>query len=239
MQQTIIVNGAFGKMGTITCQTIKDNENFKLLQALGRSDDLSRAIKEHQPDVVIDFTNALSAYQNAKTIIAEQTKAIIGSSGITEQQINELTKQCELQKLGVIIAPNFSIGALLMMKSAAMVAKYLPDAEIIETHHAQKIDSPSGTAIKTAKIIASNRKTRPEIDTKELSRGEEVSGVPVHAVRLPGFIASQQVIFGAQDENLTISHQSISRASFMPGVLLALEKIQELNHLVYGLEHFL
>lgn len=237
--KTVIVNGAFGKMGEITCQTLKRSENYQLIASLGKNDSLAKEISHHKPDIVIDLTNALCAYENAKIIIDSQTHAVIGTSGLKESEIKQLTKQCELQKLGTVIAPNFSLGAILMMKCASFIAPYLNQVEIIETHHPQKIDSPSGTAIKTAELIAKKRGEFSKIDNNDAARGKDICDVSVHSLRLPGFIASQQVIFGGEDENLTLSHQSISRQSFMPGVLLALDKVTTINHLVYGLENLL
>lgn len=238
--KTVIVNGAFGKMGAITAETVNQSEKFELVASLGVKDDLSASIQLHQPDIVIDFTNADVAYENAKIILDHNVSAVIGTSGLTDEQIKRFSTQCELQKLGVIIAPNFSLGAILMMKCAAMIAPHLQDVEIIETHHAAKIDAPSGTAKKTAALIAEHRGDYQITDERSQSaRGEDIAGVPVHALRLPGYIASQSVMFGGMDENLSITHHSISRKSFMPGVLLALSKVSQLNHLVYGLDQLI
>lgn len=236
----VIVNGAPGKMGSVTVETIKTNERYELVGALGRDDHLANAIESLKPDIVIDFTNAANAYQNTKTIIDHQVHAVIGSSGLTEEEIQSLTQQCEIQKLGAIIAPNFSLGAILMMQCAKHIAKYFSDVEIIEAHHEQKLDAPSGTAIKTAQLIQAARQASPKKTAEQNvlpgSRGAMCSEVPIHAVRLPGFVASQQVVFGQQGENLSLVHHSINRECFMPGVLLALDKVQTLNHLVYGLD---
>jgi 4-hydroxy-tetrahydrodipicolinate reductase len=237
--KTVIVNGAFGKMGAVTCETVESSSHYQLVAKLGRDDNLEKEIKSHKPDIIIDFTNALCAYENAKTIIDNQTHAIIGTSGLKKQEITQLTSQCERQKLGAIIVPNFSLGAILMMKCAALIAPYLTEVEIIETHHPKKIDAPSGTAIKTAELIAKKRGEHLAIDHSQPARGEAFNDISIHALRLPGFVASQQVIFGGEDENLTLSHHSISRQSFMPGVLLALDKVTTIAHLVYGLEHFI
>ena len=240
---SIIVNGAKGKMGQVTAQTIEASDRYTLAAGLGREDSLAQAITSLKPDIVIDFTNATSAYENTKIILDHQVPAVIGSSGLTSEQIQTLTQQCELQKLGAIIAPNFSLGAILMMQCAKHIAKYLNDVEIIETHHEQKQDAPSGTAIKTAQLIQEARQKTPtkreEKNVLPGSRGALAHDVPIHAVRLPGFVASQQVVFGQQGENLSITHHSINRECFMPGVLLALDKVQMLDHLVYGLDTLL
>lgn len=238
--QRIIVNGAKGKMGQVTVQTIDASDCYELVAALGREDNLAQAVTRLKPDIVIDFTNASSAYENTKIILDHQVRAVIGSSGLTKDEIQTLTQQCEMQKLGTIIAPNFSLGAILMMQCAKHIAKYFNDVEIIETHHEQKQDAPSGTAIKTAQLIQDARQSTPaqKVETNVLpgSRGARSHDVPIHAVRLPGFVASQQVVFGQQGENLSITHHSINRECFMPGVLLALDKVQTLHHLVYGLD---
>jgi 4-hydroxy-tetrahydrodipicolinate reductase len=239
----IIVNGALGKMGQITADTIDAAPNYNLVAKLTRNDNLLKTIETLKPDVVIDFTNASAVYDNAKTIIASNTRAIIGSSGLSDTEVQSLKTQCETQELGAIIAPNFSLGAILMMQCAERIATHFPNVEIIETHHEQKQDAPSGTAIKTAKLIQAARKRAPKklTETNILpgSRGAVCDEVPIHALRLEGFVADQQVVFGGLGENLTISHKSLSRECFMPGVLLALQKVLTLKELVYGLETFI
>lgn len=239
----VIVNGAFGKMGKVTCQTIENSQDYTLIASLGSNDNLSQTIQETETDIVIDFTTAEVAYEHAKIIIESNTHAVIGSSGLTPNQVQSLQSQCKEKQLGGIIAPNFSLGALLMMQCAALVAKHFNHVEIIETHHNQKIDAPSGTAVKTAEMINASRKSVPEDKTKPSlnngSRGAICDDVHIHALRLPGFVASQQVVFGNLGENLSINHHSISRECFMPGVLLALKKVRELKHMVYGLETFI
>jgi len=163
---------------------------------------------------------------------------VIGASGLTEEQIACLIKQSETMKLGGLIVPNFSLGVLLMIHFAKQAAHFLDSVEIIEMHHAQKFDAPSGTALKTAKEIALNRKT-DKLDKKQTAmqaRGQWENDIPIHSLRLPGILAKQSVIFGAHGETLTITHESIDRQCFMPGLLLACEKVMSLNGLKYGLE---
>lgn len=240
---TVLVNGANGKMGRLTCQTIDNADGFILVGRLTKEDELAHALQQLKPDIVIDFTNAKSAYNNSRVILENKTKAIIGTSGLKEEQIATLSELARQTQTGCIVAPNFSVGAVLMMKYAAMAAKYLPHVEIVETHHAEKLDAPSGTAIKTAQMINQARTYHDLEDVSEElysgARGANVSGINIHSLRLPGFIASQQVILGNVGEHLIFQHNSISRECFMPGVLLACEKIKALNHLVYGLEHLL
>ena len=159
------------------------------------------------------------------------------------EEIHTLQQACEQKQLGGIIVPNFSIGAILMMRFAAEAAKFLPEAEIIETHHQQKLDAPSGTAMKTAEMIAAARQNaKQDLLLKELvpgARGGSHHNVNIHSLRLPGVLARQQVIFGNLGETLSITHDSIDRACFMPGIILACQQVQTINNLYYGLEHFL
>ena len=184
-----------------------------------------------------------SFLKNTETIIECGACPVIGTSGLLKEQIQALEKRCFELKRGGIIAPNFSLGAVLLMKYAANIAKYFPQVEIIEMHHAQKLDSPSGTAIRTAELIAKERTSAKQntrtLETIPGARGATYEDIPIHAVRLPGLIASQQIIFGGLGETLTLRHDTIDRQSFMSGVILACRKVLQLNHLVYGLENLL
>ncbi|CDZ76018.1 4-hydroxy-tetrahydrodipicolinate reductase [Legionella massiliensis] len=243
MQIPVIVNGAHGKMGSLACETIKNHPDFLLVAGLTRQDNLRQAIAETKATIVIDLTRADCVYENSLTIIDSGAHPVIGTSGLLDDQIKTLKQYCDAQELGGIIVPNFSIGAVLMMRFAAQAARFLTEVEIIETHHQQKLDAPSGTAMKTAEMIAKARNSSPnQLALRELvsgARGGSHQGVPIHSLRLPGFIASQQVIFGSHGESLTISHNSIDRASFMPGLILACQGVQKLNTLYYGLETIL
>lgn len=240
MSARVIVNGAQGKMGALACETIKNHPDFELVGSLTRADDLSQAIPALKAEIVIDLTRADSVYANSLTIIDSGAHPVIGTSGLMDEQIQILKNRCDAQKLGGIIVPNFSIAAVLMMRFAAEAARYLTEVEIIEAHHQQKLDAPSGTAIKTAEMIAKSRLAKQnELPLQEIipgARGGSHHGVPIHSLRLPGFIANQQVIFGSHGETLTISHNSIDRASFMPGIILACQQVQDLDTLYYGLE---
>lgn len=243
MQTRVIVNGAQGKMGTLACKTIQNHPDFQLVGALGREDNLRQTIAATKAEVVVDLTRADCVFDNSLGIIESGARPVIGASGLLDEQIRVLQDKCEAQNLGGIIAPNFSIAAVLMMRFAAEAAKFLPEVEIIETHHQQKLDAPSGTAMKTAEMIATAR-TAPnnELALHELVpgvRGGSHQGVKIHSLRLPGFLANQQVILGTQGESLTITHNSIDRASFMPGVILACQRVLRLNKLYYGLESLL
>lgn len=244
MSIRVMVNGAKGKMGQLTVKTLSEHPDFSIVSCTHKEDNLQKEINHHKPDIVIDFTNAQSVLTNLKTIIAANVHPVIGTSGLMEEQVHELQTQCKKLKLGGIIAPNFSIGAVLMMKHAEAIAKYFPHVEIIEMHHAGKLDSPSGTALRTAELLAKSRTTTPQTpsNTRETiagARGANYQQIPIHAVRLSGFLASQQVIFGGMGETLTVRHDTIDRQCFMPGVILACKKVMEINELVFGLEYLL
>lgn len=239
----ILVNGAFGRMGQMTVKTINAQPNFELVGQTGREYDLKKSIKDSNAQVVIDFTHPDSVFHNTSIIIEAGVHPVIGTTGLTTDQIRSFQEKCAKLKLGGIIAPNFSLGAILMMKYAKEIVKYMPRVEIIEMHHANKAESPSGTALRSAEILAEIAPVNQDIKTsKEIvsgARGANYHNVPIHAVRLPGFLAHQQIIFGNTGETLTLRHDSIDRESFMPGVCLACEKVVMIDRLVVGLEEIL
>lgn len=243
----VIVNGAFGRMGQITTKTINESKNFSLVGTLGHHDNLNAAIVEHQADIVIDFTHATTVYENALVIINAGARPVIGTSGLLPDQISKLQSICTEKKIGGIIAPNFSLGAVLLMKHAAEIARHFSAVEIIEMHHDGKLDSPSGTAIKSAEMIAKQLAQSPQNvnspkpchETLPGARGAQCQHIPIHAIRLPGLLAHESIIFGSTGETLTLRHDSISRECFMPGVLLACHKVMTLDSLIYGLENLL
>jgi 4-hydroxy-tetrahydrodipicolinate reductase len=235
----VLVNGANGKMGRVTVDAIQECNDLELADAIGRENNLAGSILENKADVVVDFTLPDVVFDNAKTIIKTGARPVIGTSGLNEEQIDELTKLCEENKLGGIIAPNFSLGAVLMMKYAQDAAKYFQHAEIIEMHHEKKVDAPSGTAVKTAQMMAKVRETIDAIPVNAPARSEAHTDIPIHSVRLPGLFAHQMVIFGGFGETLTLRHDSLDRKSMMPGVCLACRKVMRLDTLIYGLEHLL
>jgi 4-hydroxy-tetrahydrodipicolinate reductase len=237
----VLVNGAAGKMGLETVKALEADSNFSVCGQTGHDDDLSTAIAKYQPQVVVDFTTPDSVFSNAKKIIEHNIHPVIGTTGLTEKQIQELQNLSAEKKLGGIIAPNFSLAAVLMMRFAGEAARYFNHVEIIEYHHDKKKDAPSGTALKTAEMIAKVINEVPP-QYRELipgAKGAYYHGIPVHSVRMPGVMANQQVIFGCLGETLTIKHDTIDRQCFMPGVLLACKKVFELDTLVYGLENIL
>jgi 4-hydroxy-tetrahydrodipicolinate reductase len=204
---------------------------------------LGPALKSREPDVVVDFTQPASVMDNLRVVLSMGINAVVGTTGMGEANLTELRQLCSTNDARCLVAPNFAIGAVLMMQFARAAAPHMPDCEIIEMHHNKKLDAPSGTAIKSAEMIAAAR-TAASADatekvTLEGARGGDFEGIKVHSVRLPGFVASQEVIFGGQGQTLTIRHDTLDRSSFMPGVLLGIRKIGGCTGLVYGLEALL
>lgn len=237
----VIVNGAHGRMGKEAVIAVENDKDLNLVAAIGRGDDLAKHIAQTKAQVVVDLTSPDAVFNNAQTIIDCDASPIIGTSGLTLDQIDTLKHACAQRKLGGLIAPNFSVGAVLMMKLSEQIAAYLPDAEIIEMHHPNKKDAPSGTALKTAEAINAGRKQSPQAVATAPgdALGHNHQNVPIHAIRLPGLIAHQTVLFGGDHETLSIRHDSFHRLSFMPGIVLACKKTPTLKEMVYGLEHLL
>jgi 4-hydroxy-tetrahydrodipicolinate reductase len=238
----VLVNGAAGKMGQLAVKTISSDPEFILVGETGRSDDLGAQIQKSAADVVLDLTNAHVALANLETIINAGARPVIGTSGLLKEQVLRMQSRCKELKLGGIIASNFSLGAVLMMKHAQEMARYFPHVEIIEMHHDGKLDSPSGTAVRTAEMLSSERSLSNDAHKKHTTetlkgaRGAVYEDIHIHSIRLPGLVAHQQIIFGGLGETLTIRHDSIDRQCFMPGVTLACKKVMGLDSLVYGLE---
>lgn len=240
----VLVNGAKGRMGQEVVKAVTAASDLELVDQTDLGDDLIARIKASQTQAVVDFTTAAVAFENTRKILEAGVHPVVGTSGLLAEQVAELQQLAEDKGIGGLIAPNFAIGAVLLMKYAQDAAKYLPDVEVIELHHNRKADAPSGTAVKTAQLIAEARQEIPKalVEEKELfegARGSEVHGVRVHSLRLPGLVAHQEVIFGGTGETLTIRHDSIHRESFMPGVCLACRKVIGTQQLFYGLEHLL
>lgn len=243
MTLRVIVNGATGKMGQEVVKAIEKEQDLEIVAKLDHGDNLSKTIAAKDANIVVDFTSAQVAYQNCETIIESGAHPVIGTTGFTPEQIKILQERCKQKQLGGIIAPNFALGALLLMQCAKEVVKYFPHVEIIELHHDGKVDAPSGTAIKTAEVISSVRE-KPENKTKEHevipgARGGKKNDITIHSVRLPGLVAHEEVIFGDVGQTLTLRHDTYHREAFMPGVILACRKVTELKELIYGLEHIL
>lgn len=235
----IIINGVKGKMGRVLEKSIATHPDFKLVAGIGREDDLAKSIQSTNSDVVVDFTTPQAVFKNTEMIIQFGKRPVIGTTGLTLEQIKTLDKQCLSRKLGGIIAPNFSLGAILMMKYAKDAVRYFPDAEIIEMHHPKKIDTPSGTAIKTAQMMIESRLQNNGKKYEDHAHEKIKHNIPIHSIRLSGLFSHQSVVFGGNGETLTVCYNSIDRNCVIPGVFLACRKVMELNQLIYGLEHIL
>lgn len=246
----VAVCGALGKMGQEVCQAVTDCPDTELIAKIDiASDSMYHTIEEahrvEDIDVLIDFTQPKSIYENALYCLNNGIKIVIGTTGLTDEQIGELKRLSQEKNTGCLIAPNFSTGAVLMMMFAQQAAKYFDNAEIIELHHNQKKDAPSGTAIKTALMMSEAKETFKkgncaETETIEGSRGgTSYSDIQIHSVRMPGYIASQEVIFGSSGQIFKIRHDSMDRKCYMDGVLLAVKHVAEKNNFIYGLENIL
>ena len=250
----VLVSGALGRMGRTVIDAVKNDGELELVGAVdifeGEIDgvkvetDLNFALEKFHPDVMVDFTRPDSVFKNVMTALSKKVSPVVGTTGLSEEQKNEISAAAEKNQTPAFIAPNFAIGAVLMMLLSQKVAKYLPDVEIIELHHDKKLDAPSGTAELTAKMIAEVREKHFQGNPNEVekiphSRGGDYEGMKIHSVRLPGLVAHQEVIFGGLGQNLTIRHDSFGRDSFMPGVLLACKKVRGLKGLTVGLDKIL
>lgn len=239
---TVLVNGAKGKMGRLAVQAIQGHPSLECVAGIGREDSLPDLIKQHQPQVVLDLTEASVARKHADIILDHGAHPVIGTSGLTQDDVDAITQRCENLKVGGLIIPNFSLGATLMMQAAKQIARFYEQAEIIEYHHPQKKDAPSGTAMKTAELMRAGMThpaAMPQLETIPGSRGALYDQIPIHAVRIPGISARQDVVFGASGETLTLSHNTLDRQAYMPGVCLACAQVVHLQTCYYGLEHII
>ena len=246
----VAVCGALGKMGKEVCETVKFQSDIELVARIDILGDdtyksIQEAAKENKIDVLIDFTQPKSIYENAKYCLNNGIKIVIGTTGLKDEEIEDLKILSKENNTGCFIAPNFSTGAVLMMMFARQAAKYFDNAEIIELHHNQKKDAPSGTAIKTA-LMMSEENTNfttgncPETETIKGARGGiSYNNIHIHSVRMPGYVASQEVLLGSNGQILKIRHDSIDRKCYMDGVMLALRHVIDNNDFTYGLEHIL
>ncbi|MBI4082198.1 MAG: 4-hydroxy-tetrahydrodipicolinate reductase [Candidatus Lambdaproteobacteria bacterium] len=244
MSIRVLVNGAKGRMGRQVVQAVQAYQGLELVGQTDLGDDLKQALGQSKAQVAVDFTHPSAAYANARAIIEAGVHPVVGTTGFRPDEIGTLQALAKERRLGGLIAPNFAIGAILMMRYAAEAARFFPHVEIIELHHDGKAEAPSGTAIKTAEMIGAARASTPEptVQEQELApgaRGTRAYAVPIHSVRLPGHVAHQEVILGGMGESLRIRHDTISRECFMPGVILAVTRVVDLNELYYGLEHLL
>ena len=255
------VVGAGGRMGSEVCRAVDGASDLDLVAAIdpshtGRSlqevaavggdleiaDDLE-ALTDANCDVAVEFSGPTSVGDNLRWLLEHGVHAVVGATGIPADDLEAARRLAEEGEARALIAPNFAIGAVLLMQFAAQAAAHLPHVEVIELHHDRKVDAPSGTALRTAELIEESRASVPEVplgdDDHPGARGTDHHGVRVHSVRLPGLVAHQEVIFGGVGQTLTIRHDSLDRTSFMPGVLLACRQVSDLDGLVVGLEHLL
>lgn len=256
----VLVAGACGKMGREVVKAVSQTEGMDVVAAVDLTHagedagtvagispigvsvqaDLATAVRESGAQVMVDFTRPDVILSNLRTAVPLGVAAVVGTTGLSATNLDELKGLSTQAGTPIFIAPNFAIGAVLMMQFAQQAAKFFDYAEVIEFHHEKKLDAPSGTALRTAELmreVAENRLAdEAPHESGEESRGIPVGNIRVHAVRLPGMVASQEVIFGGLGQTLTIRHDTINRESFMPGVILAIQKVLQLHGLVVGLE---
>src|SRR6185295_7868280 len=226
------VLGAKGKVGATMVQAVEAADDLTFTAGVDAGDQLS-LFTDSQTEIVIDFTHPDVVMDNLKFLIDNGIHAVVGTTGFTDERLSQVTTWLARKPdVAVLIAPNFAIGAVLSMHFARQAAPYFESVEVIELHHPHKADAPSGTAARTARLIAEARKDLPPNPDAtstgiEGARGADVDGIPVHSIRLTGLVAHQEVLFGTQGETLTIRHDSLDRTSFVPGVLLAVRKVKE------------
>jgi 4-hydroxy-tetrahydrodipicolinate reductase len=258
----VVVNGALGKMGQEVTRAVVNEPGLKVVGAVEKevsqqyvslvdtpeivpfSSDLASLLKSCIPDVLVDFTTAEVSIAAARTAAKEKVNLVIGTTGLSEENLSEIEQLCRANKVGAVVAPNFSLGAVLLMHLAKIAAKFFDNAEIIEMHHDKKVDAPSGTAIATAKTMlqAHGRPfiyPKTEKETISNTRGGQMEGIAIHSLRLPGFMAGQEVIFSGIGQTLSLRHDTISRESFMPGIILAIKEVTKREGLIYGLDALL
>lgn len=261
----VVVAGAAGRMGRAAVRTIAKRDDMTLVGALGRasaigqdagtvagagavgvpvSADLAQIFLAARPTVLVDFSHGDAAVAHADVALDHHVPSIIGATGLSADGLASLKRRAAAEETGVLLAPNFAVGALLMMEFARRAARFFPHVEITELHHDRKRDAPSGTAARTARLVATARGAAPAPAVQETeqvpgARGGVIEGIHVHSVRLPGLVAHQEVLFGGTGQTLLIRHDSVSEECFMPGVVLAIQKAGTLRTFVEGLEHLL
>lgn len=256
----VLVTGAAGKMGREVVKAVTAEPDMTVVAAVDPANvgmsvddgqggtiqlagDLEAALAATGPDVMVDFTHPTVVEGNLRTALRAGVDCVVGTTGLGDDVLGTLVDEAPEQTC-LFVAPNFAIGAVLMMRFAQQAARWMPHVEIVELHHDRKADAPSGTSLRTASLIAAARGVEPAIPGRETelldgARGALAAGIPVHSVRLPGLVAHQEVLFGGPGQLLTLRHDSIDRTSFMPGVVLAVRRASELTGLVVGLEHLL
>ncbi len=258
----VVINGALGRMGQEITRAVVCDPGLRAVGAVEKevtqqylplaeapeliplSADLDSLLKSCDADVVVDFTNAEVAMAAARTAIKQKVNMVIGTTGLSEVNLSEIEKLCQTYKVGAIVAPNFSLGAAVMIHLSRLAAPFFSHAEIIEMHHDKKADAPSGTAIATAKAMSQARGkpfSYPQVAHQVLSntRGGQIDGIAIHSMRLPGFMAEQEVVFSGAGETLSLRHSAISRECYVPGVILAIKEVTKRKGLTFGLDALL
>ncbi len=248
----VLVTGAAGRMGGLSAATIAAQDDLRVVALVdpkggasaGESPcfrDLPEALAATAPQAALEFSVPAAVFENTRTLLEAGIPTVVGATGLRDSDVEQLAATAKRSGVGVAIIPNFALGAVLMMRFAAMAARYYEHAEVIELHGAQKIDAPSGTALRTARLMAEapgSTLLEPP-GAGQPARGLASDRVRIHSVRLPGMVAHQEILFGGDDEILTLRHDSLSRRSFMTGVLLALRRVQSIRGIVIGLENLL
>jgi len=256
----VVVNGALGRMGREVINTLCHEPEMQVVGAVELqvtedylplpdsssvvpfSSNLDYILTSCQPDVLVDFTTAQATMPAVRIATKQGVNLVIGTTGLTADELTEIDRLSTAHRVGAVVAPNFALGAVVMMHLAKVAAKYFDYAEIIELHHSRKADSPSGTALSTAKAMAEAKGKPfylPEQRKPSNSRGEQVEGVAIHSVRLPGLMAHQEIILGGPGQTLSIRHDTINRECYMPGVILAIKEVVKHKGLIYGLDTLL
>ncbi len=258
----VVVQGALGKVGRVVINALCRESEMQVVGAVELqvsedylslpdnsgsvpfSSNLEYILTSCRPDVLVDFTVAQATMPAVRIAVKQGVNLVIGTTGLTSDELSEIARLALAHKVGAVVAPNFALGAVLMIHLAKVAAKYLDYAEIIELHHNLKVDSPSGTALSTAKAMAAARgkpfkRPPPEQKKTPASRGEQVEGVTIHSVRLPGLVAHQEVLLGGPGQTLSIRHDAISRECYIPGIILAIKEVVKQQGLVCGLDTLL
>jgi len=258
----VVVNGALGRMGREVVRAVLSDPELRLVGAVESSapqpylpvpehpdlipfsSELDSLLEKTCPDVVVDFTQAHVAMEALRTTLPLKVNMVTGTTGLSDGDVEEIRELCDRYSVGVVLAPNFSVGAVLLMHLASIAGKFFSNAEIVEMHHDKKIDAPSGTALATARMMTEARGSRfvyPSTEKEILAgvRGGEVGGLAVHSIRLPGVMASQEVILGGQGQTLLLRHDATSRESYMPGVILSVKEVVKTPGLIVGLDKLL
>jgi 4-hydroxy-tetrahydrodipicolinate reductase len=255
----VVINGALGRMGREVTRAVLEDPELRVVGAVEKkvtqnylplpetselipfSSNLDSLLRSCSPDVLVDFTNAEVAITSARVALTQGVNMVVGTTGLSQENLREIEQLCQGNKVCAVVAPNFSLGAVLLMHLSKIAARFFDYAEIAEMHHEKKIDAPSGTALATARAMLEARGRPfiyPETEREMLAgvRGGQIGGVAIHSLRLPGFMAAQEVTLGSKGETLSLRNEAISRESYMPGVILAIKEATKRKGLIYGLD---